>query len=394
MKKIIAFTAALLAFLSIAYVGRQTVLASSSDDMAVAYVSVPDDWENPCLWAWDDEGNNAFSAWPGGEAEPDPNNEGWYYCYIPNWVTNVIVNANDGTIQTDGLVLEGGDIWVTVTSPEQAEVSYDALTTGEAPEYVEKITIYAKVPTSWESPCLWAWLDPGGKNAFDAWPGSEMKGSSGEWYAIKAPSWINCVIINGNGGSVQSAENKEIEYGKDIWVVVGDDLSAELYYENPDLMVPDITIRVKVPSTWEGPRIWAWLHPDGTNVYASWPGEELILNGDWYEITLPGWANSFIINGNGGSVQTGDMKELETGKDIWIVVTDSSTYEYDYVELASSPVAPTPTTASTPTPTPAEAPKSKSGGNTILRIIIGVVGVGGITTAAFFIIKKKKAGEK
>ena len=44
------------------------------------YVQVPEDWENPCIWAWDEDGNNAFAAWPGEEMDADRGNEGGIMC--------------------------------------------------------------------------------------------------------------------------------------------------------------------------------------------------------------------------------------------------------------------------------------------------------------------------
>ena len=371
MRKTLSFTAGLLFFFAMIIFPVSNIFAAP-DGMVVAYVNVPDGWEDPCIWAWDDAGNGAFSAWPGGEAEPDPNNAGWYYCYLPNWAVNIIVNANGGTIQTGGeLKANGRDFWVTVKTPDDAEISFNALTRGQAPEYVEKITVYAKVPAGWNNPGLWAWLDPDGTNAFPAWPGAGMK-MSGDWYTVKAPSWINSIIINANEGKVQTADLKGLKHGNDVWVVVEGAGSAEVFYENPDFMVPNITVRTKVPNDWENPHLWAWLDPEGSNIFSSWPGQPFTLNGGWYEITIPGWVNSFIVNANGGSVQTGDMKGLDIGRDIWIVVTNADTYAYDYTEISSS---------------------SESGGTSggaLIWIVLGAIGVVIIAAIAVIIVKKKK----
>ena len=399
MKKTIAIAAVLLIALFVFTLIPQQVFAAP-EGMVVVYASVPEDWENPCLWAWDDAGNGVFSAWPGGEAEADPNNAGWYYCYLPNWANNIIINANEGTVQTDALQTEGKNVWVTVKTPEEADISFEALTTGEAPEYVEKIAVFARVPANWDAPCLWAWLDPAGTNAFAAWPGGAMR-LTGDWYTVKAPSWINSVIINGNEGSDQTADYKDLEQGKDIWIVVADDHTAEIYYENPDLIVPDITVHAYVPADWENPCLWAWSHPDGTNAFASWPGEPFSLNGDWYEISLPGWVNSFIVNANGGAIQTGDMKELEIGRDLWIVVTDSDIYEYDYSEIAipaapdtpdPSPVAPqSPSPPPEPSAPPAEPSQPEpDGGNNTLLIVLGISGALIIIAVIVIVVVKKK----
>jgi len=398
MKKIVATTAALFILLTVVTAMPQNAYAAP-DGMVVVYVSVPDDWKFPCIWAWDDGGNGVFDSWPGGEMDPDPDNAGWYYIYMPNWANNIIVNANNGEIQTDALVTEGKNVWITVESPDNADVSFDKLTSGDAPDYVERITVHARVPDGWSAPGLWAWLDPDGTNAFDSWPGGEMR-LIGDWFAVRAPNWINSIIINANEGSVQTEDFKGLDTGKDLWVVVADDSSAEIFYENPDMMVPNITVRTVVPAGWENPHLWAWSHPDGTNAFASWPGEAFTLNGDWYEISLPGWVNSFIVNANDGSIQTGDMSELDIGVDIWIIVEDDENYSFYYSEpeVPSGTVEPPPPVAETPASPPEPEPeqqtpepvKENDKDNTVLWIILSVVGVGIIVAIVLVVIKKRK----
>ena len=46
-----------------------TVFAVEADEMVPVVVKTPDGWEAPCLWAWADDGTNAFAAWPGEELE-------------------------------------------------------------------------------------------------------------------------------------------------------------------------------------------------------------------------------------------------------------------------------------------------------------------------------------
>ena len=136
MKKIIAFC--FMAVLTIAMIPQTIKADEATDAKKAVYVQAPQDWENPCVWAWDDDGNNAFDAWPGEEMDADSANEGWYYIWVPTWVNHVIVNANDGNVQTAEQVLDGEkDCWITVTDADNAEVTYDKQTTGETPEYVE-----------------------------------------------------------------------------------------------------------------------------------------------------------------------------------------------------------------------------------------------------------------
>ena len=390
MKRLLTLVLTVALLLSAAVIGTPSASAAP-DGMVIVYIHVPADWENPHVWAWDDGGNSVFSTWPGGEADADPNNPGWYYHYLPNWANNVIISANDGEIQTDALQTEGQNVWITIESPEEVELSFDQLTVGEAPEYVERITVYARVPADWEAPHVWAWLDPDGTNIFDAWPGGEMR-DGGEWYRIRIPSWANSIIINANDGTVQTDDLQGFEQSRDIWVLVADDLTAEIYHENPDHIVPNITVRVHVPTDWENPHLWAWSHPDGTNAFSSWPGEPLSLVGDWYEIEAPGWVNSLIVNANGGTIQTGDMSEVETGRDIWIVVTDAETYIYSYTEL---PIAATEAPEEEPAETPAEimdeeVEETADEGNALLWIILAVAGVILIVVIVVLVAKKRK----
>ena len=138
-----------------------TAFAEEDSKMVPVVVKVPEDWETPNLWAWADDGTNAFDAWP-GEAL-DELAEGWYYTWVPDFVQNVIVNANqgtDGAVQTDGIVVEAGkEVWITVAEDLATEVSYEAQMRGEIPAYVEKFVVHAYVPLSWKTVNMWAWYE-------------------------------------------------------------------------------------------------------------------------------------------------------------------------------------------------------------------------------------------
>lgn len=379
---------------------------SAEEERTAVYVQVPEDWENPCAWAWDEAGNNAFEAWPGGELEADSANEGWYYVWLPSWANHVIINANDGNVQTEELILEGKDAWVTVSAADSVEVSYEKQTTGETPEYVEKFVIHAQVDASWENPCLWAWSAPDGTNAFEAWPGMAMKEGENGWYSAKAPIWVNSIIINGNEGSVQT-EDICIDPAE-VWVTVDAEGGYDFSYTDPDKAeIPNVKVHVMAPSDWAAPCLWAWSAPDGTNVYATWPGEALEEgeNG-WLTKEIPGWVNSIIVNGSEGSVQTTDIS-VETGKDLWVVVTGPEEYEVSYEEPAvaaatesveESPAAEESvaeeTTAVTETEETTEvaAEAVEEGNNTVVIVAVVAAAVVVIVVAAV-VVKKKKANK-
>lgn len=389
MKKAITILVSVLLMMSVLSL---TAFAAEDDEMVPVVVQVPEGWDAPHVWAWADDGTNAFAAWPGEEMEPLA--EGWYYIYVPGFVQNVIVNANQGTdaaAQTDGIVVEAGkEVWITVAEDATASVSYEAQLRGEIPAYVEKFVVHAYVPLSWKTVNLWAWSAPDGTNAFEAWPGAEMTEGEDGWFTGKVPVWVNSLIVNGNEGSVQT-EDISIE-AKELWITVYEDLTYELSYEDPNKAVDNITVHAQVPADWEAPCCWAWSAPDGTNAFSSWPGEALTLDGDWYTIQVPGWINSVIINGNEGTVQTTDLS-VETGKDIWIVVTDPEnaavSYEAPAAEAASVETTPETTeapTAATEVPAAPEAAGSHTG--LIVGIVAAVAVLGG--GAAIILARKKK----
>ena len=387
MKKTIAVLIALLLMVSCLSL---TAFAAEDSEMVPVVVKVPEGWEAPNLWAWADDGTNAFAAWPGEEMEELA--EGWYYVWVPSFVQNVIVNANQGTdaaVQTDAIAVEAGkEVWITIAEDNTAAVSYEAQMRGEIPAYVEKFVVHAYVPLSWKTVNMWAWSAPDGTNAFEAWPGAEMKEGDDGWFTGKAPTWINSLIINGNEGTVQT-EDITVE-GKELWITVYEDLTYDLSYEDPNKAVPNITVHAQVPSDWADPCCWAWSAPDGTNAFTSWPGEALTQDGDWYIIEVPGWINSVIINGNAGSVQTADLS-VEAGKDVWVVVSDAENAAVSYEEPAAqaAPVETEALAVEVPAAEPApEAPAEEGGSNT--GVIIGIVAAVVVIGGAAVVLKKKK----
>lgn len=324
------FAVFLLVMTTVLLMPITTWAAEKQEEKVIVYTQIPKEWEDPCIWAWDEDGNNAFDAWPGGEMDADEENEGWYYCFIPGWATHVIINANDGTVQTGELILEGKNTWISISDADTVDISYDKQTEGELPEYVEKFIIHASVDESWKTPCLWAWSAPDGTNVSETWPGMEMKEEENGWYTAKAPVWVNSIIINANEGAIQT-EDISIDPAE-VWVTVEADGTSSFSYKDPEKeAMPNVVVHVMAPSDWENACLWAWSAPDGTNVYTTWPGEALEEGNGWLTKEIPGWVNSIIINANDGSVQTTDIS-VETGKDVWVVVNGSEEFEVSYEE--------------------------------------------------------------
>ena len=235
--------------------------------------------------------------------------DGWYSIKVPVWVNSIIVNANEGTVQTEDISIDPAELWVTVAADGSYDFSYKNPDQAEIPN----VTIHVSAPADWNGPCLWAWSAPDGTNAFAAWPGEEMKAGEDGWYSIKVPVWVNSIIVNANEGE-----------------------------------------------------------------------------GVWLVKEIPGWVNSIIVNGNEGSVQTTDIS-VETGKDIWLTINGPEDYTVSYEEIALEE-----TTETVATQEPAEAVEAtiEAAENTekstpVVPIVIGVlvVAAGGAAVA----VSKKKS---
>ena len=217
-----------------------------------------------------------------------------------------------------------------------------------------------------------------------------MKAGEDGWYSIKVPVWVNSIIVNANEGTVQT-EDISIDPAE-LWVTVAADGSYDFSYKNPDQAeIPNVTIHVSAPADWNGPCLWAWSAPDGTNAFAAWPGEALEEGeGGWLVKEIPGWVNSIIVNGNEGSVQTTDIS-VETGKDIWLTINGPEDYTVSYEEIA---LEETNETAATQEPAEAVEATNEAAENTekstpVVPIVIGVlvVAAGGAAVA----VSKKKS---
>lgn len=371
MKKMMAL---LLCVLMVACLGTAAMAdAVDAAEMVPVLADVPDGWENPCCWAWADDGTNAFAAWPGGQMEP-LGDSGWYYIYVPSFVQNVIISANEAAVQTAGDAVEAGrEVWIAIADDLTTTVSYDAQTDVEIPAYVETFTVHAYVPLEWESVSVYA----------DGGEAAAMSGGEEGWFTANVPVTTASLVLSGNDGAA-TTETIVIE-PQEVWVTVYNDLTYEVSYEDPD--APDaepITVYAQVPSDWAGPCCWAWSAPDGTNAFSAWPGEAMAEGEDgWYSIEVPGWVNSIIINANEGGVQTTDLS-VDVGVDVWITVTDAENATVSYEQ----PSGETPEE----TPAPSEAPVEDSGGgnSTVIWVVVVIVVIVVVAAIAVAVNKKKK----
>ena len=118
-------------------------------------------------------------------------------------------------------------------------------------ETTDMLVVYASVPDDWSWPCVWAW-NAEGANAFAAWPGEQMEPDPANkgWYYLYLPAGMESVIINANGGAVQTADLKDLDPA-DLWITVAADGSVEVTYDDPTApKAEDVTIYAKVPDDW------------------------------------------------------------------------------------------------------------------------------------------------
>ena len=158
-------------------------------------------------------------------------------CTIPGSLLNRVTEVEKQEAQKTETLAPGISVILPEeNTPEYEEPEYDSPETlpvypAPAPED-DQIHIYTLVPDYWENPGCWAWQGETQKNAYTQWPGVSMVWN-GNFYETTAPSWVDYVIINGIGGSVQT-EDILISSGYDIWIIV--DSYGEyyqLYYYKP-----------------------------------------------------------------------------------------------------------------------------------------------------------------
>lgn len=187
-------------------------------------------------------------------------------------------------------------------------------------------TLYARVPSHWELPNVWAWTDAG-VNVFDAWPGQVMtEVGDGEWYSVELPVSATNVLINYNGDSYKTNDIKV--NGTDVWITVLADNSTVIDYTKPSTLPSDsggedtgnmVNLVVMLPADWTYPYLWLW-NDEGKNAYAKWPGEamEIQANGAATK-KIPDWVTGLKISANGDAIRTEDVL-IDAGRDVYITV--------------------------------------------------------------------------
>ena len=316
----------------------------------VVYVKLPDQWTNPRLWIWDENGNTPayIGVWPGNLAmtlEAD----GWYSCAIPSKYNNFLISA-DGELQTgDMMVSPAPQVWVDCYDPGLISIYYEN-PNGQAPGPmpIPTVMVHAGVPESWTGCYLYAWNETG---PYTEWPGIEMSKFDDGFWAADVPAEYNNVVIAQKNGNVQSVD-LTVE-GSECWIAFIRLNDSGKYEANvtdyaPENFVPpvvpetpvepseEMTVYAKVPTEWINVRLWAWddenTHPEDMG---PWPGNLTMTRGEdgWYYYSLPMKYRNLLINGDG--VQTKDLK-VEQLPEVWLDCTDPQNPVVSYSKPGSA----------------------------------------------------------
>lgn len=103
----------------------------------------------------------------------------------------------------------------------------------------DTVTIHAYAPSDWSDVRLWIW-DDNDQNPDTAggWPGNFVmtKGDDG-WYSVEIPAGYPNMLVNGNNGGVQTGDIKGVDITKEVWIVVNNDKTTQVFDAKPDDVV-------------------------------------------------------------------------------------------------------------------------------------------------------------
>lgn len=109
----------------------------------------------------------------------------------------------------------------------------------------DTVTVHAYVPDSWDDVRIWAWDDSQNDASSTVWPGDlyMTKGDDG-WYTVEIPKGYPNMLVNAYEGTSQTGDINGVDISKDVWIVVNEDGSTQVYDSKPEV----IETPVDVPS--------------------------------------------------------------------------------------------------------------------------------------------------
>ena len=78
-------------------------------------------------------------------------------------------------------------------------------------------------------------------------------------------------------------------------------------------------VHVKAPDSWDSVNLWAWSTEKKKDAFKEWPGALMTADEDgWYTAMVPESVDVVIVSGNGGTIQTEEIKYIS--REVWITV--------------------------------------------------------------------------
>ena len=394
---------------------------------------VPSDWTNVGAYTWEPED---LGSWPGSKMTKAA--DGWYEITMPGTHTTLIINSDNG--QTVDLNIEAGkDIWVVVGTPG-GDGKYSGavhtskpsdLTVAPAPSVqvgslgivgegipglqnwivedtagdMTKVSdgVYSKVIAMTAGSTMkfkfaanhtWDYNFGGAEADMTVATGSAFNmvvGGQDMYYTAANDGNVKFTVTLADGGATLLVEKTDEEAS--VTPPPSDPGTSEPTGET-------YTVYAKIPADWKSPGVWCWNDSDQNPAdLGAWPGTYYMtqVEDGWWSIEIPVAYKNILINANGGSNQTADIKGL-SGNDVWVdALTDPSapTTHNEKVEIAE----PQPTEPSAPAthPTgglendPANQTEAKGGKDlTVLLAVVGSVVIIAVAAVIIIIAKGKK----
>lgn len=310
----------------------------------------------------------------------------------------------------------------------------------------DAVTIHVYAPSDWSDVRLWIW-DDNDQNPDTAgtWPGNfaMTKGDDG-WYSVEIPAGYPNMLVNGNNGGVQTGDIKGVDITKEVWIVVNNDKTTQVFDAKPDDVVLPGDAPVE-PAALESlalvgdgiPGVGTWIVEDAAGdmtkesdtVYTK---EIAVTAGITMKFKIAGndsWDSGYNYGGaeEGATVAVGTAMDLTGGaesKDLTLTTDKDCTLKFTVTltdgaasllveEVAGSTggeeVKPTEPAETKPVETqpvetkpaetkPAETQPAGNAGNnepkatdnTVLFTVIGSVVVIAIAAVVFVVLKKKQ----
>ncbi len=221
----------------------------AATELTAIYAKVPTDWETVNIYYWGADIEEGYAVgWPGNEMTLVNADEALFGYKIPAGTDHVIIN--NGSVQTVDLEYAPSRnllVLDKLNAENKYEIYYSTYTPTDSdpelaqPEYniVEKITVYAQVPTEWEKACVHHW----GSATSTDWPGEEMTlvDADKHIYSCEVPADITGIIFTNGApeGTIQTV-NLELVDGANAFILTTTDAEGHFnatvgVYENGNI---------------------------------------------------------------------------------------------------------------------------------------------------------------